>query len=79
MRHPISVPRTADGALKVTILNWLNAVGDTVKKGQDLVEAKTEKITLYVTVPADGKLAEIVVTAGQTVKVGEVIGYVEGE
>lgn len=78
MRYAIAVPRTADGALAVTILKWLNSVGDTVTKGHDLVEAKTEKITLYVTVPADGQLVEIVVQAGQKVSVGEVLGYVEG-
>lgn len=78
MRYPLTVPRTADGALAVTILKWLNAVGDEVRKGADLVEAKTEKITLYVVVPADGKLVEILAPAGQMVSVGEVIGHVEG-
>ncbi len=78
MRYPLTIPRTADGALAVTILRWLNAVGDDVRKGEDLVEAKTEKITLYVPVPADGKLVEILAPAGQKVNVGEVIGYVEG-
>ncbi len=78
MRYPLTVPRTADGALAVTILRWLNAVGEDVRKGEDLVEAKTEKITLYVTVPVDGKLVEILAPAGQKVSVGEVIGYVEG-
>lgn len=78
MQYPLSVPRTADGALKVTVLRWLKSVGDNVQKGEDLAEVKTEKISLYVTAPESGKLAEIVHQAGSMIPVGEVIGYVEG-
>lgn len=77
-RYPVTVPRTADGALEVTILRWVNKVGEAVRKGEDLVEAKTEKITLYVPAPADGKLVEILIQPGAVVDVGEVLGYVEG-
>jgi pyruvate/2-oxoglutarate dehydrogenase complex dihydrolipoamide acyltransferase (E2) component len=65
--------------LQVTVRSWNRAVGDTVTQGADLVEAKTEKITLYVTAPADGTLAEITIAAGQKARVGDVIGYVEGD
>ena len=78
MLHPIAVPRAADGALAVTILRWIKSVGDDVRKGEDLVEAKTEKITLYITAPVSGKLAEVLIQAGAKVKVGEVVGHVEG-
>jgi pyruvate/2-oxoglutarate dehydrogenase complex dihydrolipoamide acyltransferase (E2) component len=78
MKYSVIVPRTSDGALKVTILRWIKNVGDDVRKGDDLVETKTEKITVYVTVPENGKLSEILVPVGQLVDVGEVIGYVEG-
>lgn len=78
MRWEVKVPSTADGALEVTIRAWLKKVGDGVKRGEDLVEAKTEKITLYITVPADGKVAEITIAAGQPAKVGDVVGFVEG-
>ena len=78
MRYDIKIPPTADGALQVTVVSWIKAVGDQVAKGQDLAEATTEKITLYVTAPAAGTLSEIVVTAGSKVKVGTVIGVLEG-
>jgi 2-oxoglutarate dehydrogenase E2 component (dihydrolipoamide succinyltransferase) len=78
MQYPISVPRTADGALKVTVLRWIKSVGDEVRKGEDLVEAKTEKINLYVTAPESGKLSEILAPAGTQISVGEALGYVEG-
>jgi pyruvate/2-oxoglutarate dehydrogenase complex dihydrolipoamide acyltransferase (E2) component len=78
MKYSILVPRTSDGALKVTIVRWIKNIGDDVRKGDDLVEANTEKITIYVSVPETGKLSEIIAPVGQLVDVGEVIGYVEG-
>ena len=78
MRYEIEIPPTADGALEVTLVSWIKEVGDKVSKGQDLAEATTEKITLYVTAPAEGKLIEIVAAAGSKVKVGAVIGVLEG-
>jgi pyruvate/2-oxoglutarate dehydrogenase complex dihydrolipoamide acyltransferase (E2) component len=78
VHYDIEIPPTADGALEVTVVSWIKAVGDQVSKGQDLAEATTEKITLYVTAPADGTLSEIIVAAGSKVKVGTVIGVLEG-
>jgi pyruvate/2-oxoglutarate dehydrogenase complex dihydrolipoamide acyltransferase (E2) component len=78
VRYDIVIPPTADGALEVTVVSWIKNGGDQVSKGQDLAEATTEKITLYVTAPADGILSEIIVAAGEKVKVGTVIGVLEG-
>ena len=58
MRYDIKIPPTADGALEVTVVSWIKQVGDPVSKGQDLAEATTEKITLYVTAPAAGSVPE---------------------
>lgn len=76
MKHEILVPRTADGAKEVTIVEWLKEIGAEVQKGEDLVEATTEKITLYISAPADGTLSEIAAPAGSKVRVGDVIGYI---
>jgi len=78
LRYDIEIPPTADGALEVTVVSWIKNAGDQVAKGQELAEATTEKITLYVTSPADGTLSEIIVEAGSKVKVGTVIGVIEG-
>ena len=78
MHYDIVIPPTADGALEVTVVSWIKQAGDQVSKGQDLAEATTEKITLYVTAPAEGMLSEIIVTPGAKVKVGTVIGVLEG-
>ena len=78
MRYDIIIPPTADGALEVTVVSWIKQTGSKVSKGEDLAEATTEKITLYVTAPADGTLTEIIVSAGSKVRVGTIIGVVEG-
>lgn len=77
MRYDIVVPPTADGAQEVTIVSWIKGVGSPVSKGEDLVEATTEKITLYVTAPTHGTLVEIIVPVGSKARVGDVIGVVE--
>ncbi|MCC6187563.1 MAG: lipoyl domain-containing protein [Anaerolineales bacterium] len=79
MDYEVVIPSTADGALAVRVRRWLAAPGQPVKQGRDLVEVTTEKIALYVAVPADGVLAEIRVPAGNTARVGLVIGLVRGE
>lgn len=78
MNYDIVIPPTADGSAEVTIVSWLKEVGSPVKKGEDLAEATTEKITLYVTAPADGTLQEINVPVGEKVRVGQVIGVMVG-
>ncbi len=78
MLYEIEIPPTADGSLEVTVVSWLKEAGDQVSKGQEWAEATTENITLYVTSPADGTLREIIVEAGSKVKVGTVIGVIEG-
>ena len=74
MEYDIVVPSTADGALQVTIVSWIVKPGDHVKMGQDLAEASTEKITLYITAPADGVMKSITVDKGETASVGDVVG-----
>jgi pyruvate/2-oxoglutarate dehydrogenase complex dihydrolipoamide acyltransferase (E2) component len=78
VRYDIVIPPTADGAREVTVVSWIKKAGDQVSKGQDLAEATTEKITLYVTSPADGMLSEILIEPGTKVKVGAIIGVLEG-
>ncbi len=74
MDYDIVVPSTADGALQVTIVSWISKLGDKVKNGQDLAEASSEKITLYITAPADGIMKSIEVAEGEKASVGDVVG-----
>src|SRR5436305_8606870 len=63
------------------VLRWLKADGDTVRKGEPLLEVETDKVTVEIESPADGTLAGVRAAEGVDVPVGEVIALVlaEGE
>ncbi|MCP4690754.1 MAG: 2-oxo acid dehydrogenase subunit E2 [Desulfobacterales bacterium] len=57
------------------IVEWKHKAGDPVTKGEVLFVLETEKVTCEVEAPADGVLAEILVSENETAAVGAVIGY----
>jgi pyruvate dehydrogenase E2 component (dihydrolipoyllysine-residue acetyltransferase) len=63
------------------IVRWLKAEGDSVVKGEPLMEIETDKVTVDVEAPANGVLAGIRAQEGQDVPVGETVAYLlaEGE
>jgi pyruvate dehydrogenase E2 component (dihydrolipoyllysine-residue acetyltransferase) len=63
------------------VLRWLKADGETVAKGEPLLEVETDKVTVEIEAPADGTLAGVSAREGAEVPVGTVIALVlaEGE
>lgn len=57
------------------IIEWLADNGAEIKKGQEIVSIETDKVVNSVEAENDGKLY-IVVSEGQSVPVGQVIGYI---
>lgn len=72
----IKVPALGESIQEATVGKWLKSVGDPVKMDDVLVELETDKVTLEVSAPASGALAEILVEKGGTVSVGDVLGLV---
>ncbi len=72
----IELPRLADTLVEGTVARWLKSAGDSVRKGEPLVEIDTDKVSSELEAPADGVLAEILVQAGETVEVGRVIARI---
>ncbi len=58
------------------ITTWLKREGDSVEKGEPLLEVETEKITNVVEAPASGILARILYPAGSVVPVTRVIALI---
>jgi pyruvate dehydrogenase E2 component (dihydrolipoamide acetyltransferase) len=58
------------------LVSWLRKEGDTVTKGQPLLEIETDKAVMEVDSPADGVLAGIKVQPGADVPVGETIAWI---
>ncbi len=60
-----------------TIVRWLKSLGETVARGEPIVEVETDKTTIEMEALQHGTLVEIVHDAGAEVADGEVIGYLE--
>jgi pyruvate dehydrogenase E2 component (dihydrolipoamide acetyltransferase) len=63
------------------IVSWLKQEGDTVAKGDMLLEVETDKAVVEIESPGDGILAGVRATEGDDVPVGETIAWLlaEGE
>jgi pyruvate dehydrogenase E2 component (dihydrolipoyllysine-residue acetyltransferase) len=63
------------------VLKWLKAPGDTVRKGEPIVEIETDKVTVEVEAPASGMLRDVTAAVGDVVPVGKTIAliYAAGE
>jgi pyruvate dehydrogenase E2 component (dihydrolipoamide acetyltransferase) len=59
-----------------TLLQWLKAPGDTVNKGEPLMEVETDKATVEVEAPASGTLANVTAQPGDVIPVGQVIALI---
>jgi len=58
------------------ILSWIKKEGDSITKGEPLVEIETDKITFEVEAPADGVLAGVRSHEGEDVPVGRTIAWI---
>jgi len=59
-----------------TLLKWLKAEGQSVTKGEPLMEIETDKATVEIEAAASGILAEITARAGDEIPVGEKIAVI---
>jgi pyruvate dehydrogenase E2 component (dihydrolipoamide acetyltransferase) len=58
------------------LIAWLKHEGDSVEKGDPIMEVETDKTTVEVEANASGTLSGITAQAGDDVPVGEVIAYI---
>ncbi|MBI5310658.1 MAG: 2-oxo acid dehydrogenase subunit E2 [Actinobacteria bacterium] len=73
----IVMPRLSDSMTEGTVVRWLKAPGDSVVRGEPIVEIETDKATITYEADADGVLVEILVGEGQTVPVGAQIARLQ--
>ena len=70
------MPRLSDTMTEGTVSKWLKHEGDDVAKGEPLVEIETDKANIELEAYASGKLARIILEAGQSAPVGDLIGEI---
>ncbi|MBO0791093.1 MAG: 2-oxo acid dehydrogenase subunit E2 [Ktedonobacteraceae bacterium] len=76
MMPEINMPRLSDTMQEGTIARWLKQPGDQVKKGDVLAEVETDKATMDIEAYDAGVLEQIIVKAGDTAPIGEVIAII---
>ncbi len=76
MKIEIKVPSPGESITEVELISWLASDGEIINKGQDIAEIDSDKATIVINAEATGEL-HIVVNAGETIKVGTVIGTID--
>ncbi len=76
MASDIVVPTLGESVTEATVSRWLKQPGDAVAMDEALVELETDKVTLEVNSPVAGSLAEVLVTEGETVEAGALLGRI---
>lgn len=79
MANEIKVPEMGESVLEASVINWLKKAGDKVSAGEAVVELETDKVTLEVSASQAGVLQRIQRQVGETVKVGDILAYVDAE
>jgi pyruvate/2-oxoglutarate dehydrogenase complex dihydrolipoamide acyltransferase (E2) component len=77
MDVPIVMPQLGNEIEEAQIDEWLKAVGDEVKEGEQIVVITTPKLTMEIESPASGRLKEIKVPAEELAAVGATLGVIE--
>src|SRR5512140_2347800 len=58
------------------LIAWRKQEGETVAKGEPLMEVETDKVTVEIEAPASGVLSAVRAHAGDTVPVGQTIALI---
>jgi 2-oxoglutarate dehydrogenase E2 component (dihydrolipoamide succinyltransferase) len=74
----ILMPQLGETVAEGTVTNWYKHVGDAVQADEALFDVETDKVSTEIPSPIAGVLAEVLVPAGQTVKVGTRLAVVRG-
>ena len=78
MNEKILVPVLGESITEATVAKWLKNVGDTVEADEAIVELETDKVNLEVPSPISGTVGDIKFKDGDVVKVGTVLGSIQG-
>lgn len=62
---------------KIELVRWLRKVGDSVVKGDEMIELVTDKAAFPVESPYSGTLKKIIMEEGSVVKKGDILGIMD--
>ncbi|RVT82749.1 2-oxoglutarate dehydrogenase complex dihydrolipoyllysine-residue succinyltransferase [Rhodobacteraceae bacterium CCMM004] len=76
MSTEVRVPTLGESVTEATVATWFKKPGDTVSADEMLCELETDKVTVEVPAPTEGKLDQIVAAEGETVGVDALLGII---
>ena len=75
----VKVPVLAESVAEATLMTWQKRAGEQVKRGDNLIDIETDKVTLEVSALNDGVISEILKDDGETVQSDEIIARIDTE
>lgn len=78
-KFTFNMPDVGEGVAEAEIVEWHVKVGDTIREDQHLVDVMTDKATIDIESPVDGKVIQVSGEAGDTIAVGSMLLVVEVE
>lgn len=75
--YEVIIPKVGMGITEVEISKWEIKVGETIQKGDPLVEINTEKASAVIDSEHSGTIKELLYNEGDMVEVGSVICVIE--
>ena len=77
MSIELKVPEVGESVTEVEIGRWLVKEGEAIKTDQPLVELETDKVNQELLATFNGAIVKILMQAGDTARVGDVIAHLE--
>ena len=74
-----NMPDIGEGIAEAEIVQWHKKVGDTVREDEEFVDMMTDKATVPMESPVDGKIVEIAGEEGDMVSIGSMLVVIEVE
>lgn len=72
----IIIPNQGLTVTEVVIVKWHKKIGETLQKGEVLLDFESDKAVIELVSPTDGIMGRIVAEEGETVAIGGVVGVI---
>jgi len=78
-KFTFNMPDIGEGIAEAEIVQWHKQVGDTVSEDEEFVDMMTDKATVPMESPVNGKILEIAGGEGDMVSIGSMLVVIEVE
>ena len=70
------MPLLGEAVTEATVTRWLKSAGETVEEYEPLLEVNTDKVDTEIPSPISGMILSTLVSEGEVVKVGALLGWI---